>query len=245
MLYLAILGGVSCCCEGSSPSHPDPPFLLDSSQPVLDISTKLQLYHRHCCQFHGFGPGTRAGHWYLFIRASTSIQLPFLTLAIQTLLGPGIEPENINQGLTLLHYLRTPLKIQTLAISYVERKIKAIKLSQNRHKKCTKESPHLEIIIVSKKKWRRRSKETNWQNRPKEAKILLSMLKITPAWNNTPPPVSTPVFSCYVIDTLNLKLGSILTISTQGQSLKTKFVVLRKIVWHDLTKYWKSCIMYL
>ena len=110
MLYLAILGGVSCCCEGSSPSHPDPPFLLDSSQPVLDISTKLQLYHRHCCQFHGFGPGARAGHRYLFIRASTSIQLPFLTLAIQTLLGPGIEPENINQGLTLLHYLSTPLK---------------------------------------------------------------------------------------------------------------------------------------
>ena len=192
--------------------------------------------------FMALGPGARAGHWYLFIRASTSIQLPFLTLAIQTLLGPGIEPENINQGLTLLHYLRTPLKIQTLAISYVKRKIKAIKLSQNRHKKCTKESPHLEIIIVSKKKWRRRSKETNWQNRPKEAKILF---KITPAWNNTPPPVSTPVFSCYVIDTLNLKLGSILTISTQGQSLKTKFVVLRKIVWHDLTKYWKSCIMYL
>ena len=107
MLYLTILGGVSCCCEGSSPSHPDPPFLLDSSQPVLDISTKLQLYHRHCCQFHGFGPGARAGHWYLFIRASTSIQLPFLTLTIQTLLVPGIEPETINQGLTLLHYCKS------------------------------------------------------------------------------------------------------------------------------------------
>ena len=178
MLYLAILGGVSCCCEGSSPSHPDPPFLLDSSQPVLDISTKLQLYHRHCCQFHGFGPGARAGHWYLFIRASTSIQLPFLTLASQTLLGPGIEPENINQGLTLLHYLRTPLKIQTLAISYVKRKIKAIKLSQNRHKKCTKESPYLEIIIVSKKNGGGGAKKQTGKTGQKRPKFCSLCLKL-------------------------------------------------------------------
>ena len=117
MLYLAILGGVS-GCEGSSPSHPDPPFLLDSSQPVLDISTKLQLYHRHCCQFHGFGPGARAGHWYLFIRASTSIQLPFLTLAIQALLGPGIEPENkCKPRLDIAAFFAHTLEIQTLTIS--------------------------------------------------------------------------------------------------------------------------------